>query len=222
MRIALIHVPRSIDTFTINLLSSKLNLTNYEGFYNQILISDDDESIIAANIKLYDQDDYIVKFSMEPLLKNEKINYNNINWGIFDKIILAERRNITSHVITTCLLNLNIHVGEMQSPMYLKLDESFHNIKKIIIDLTNQYKIYKTELTQNFTDKCVTLMYDNRETYLDTLNNIHEKTFTNLDVEGNTRIQQSPLFLQELSSKISNYTEIELSVDEYTRQTKIQ
>jgi len=216
MKIALISTPKSVSTFTVDLLSSKLNLTNYEEFYNQILISNDDQNVIAANVKLYDQDDYIVKFMVGHLSTNTKINYNNINWQIFDKIIFTQRNNIADQIIINYLIREEIGGSIVEPPIHIPLDETFYSIKQHIINTNHQYETYKTELIQKFSDKCLTLVYENIHTqeYVNTLNSINEATFTGAD---NISHQHDYSMSNSLEQIIANYTEIYSSLPKYTK-----
>ena len=213
MRIAVVSTGASLSTYTINQIAEKLNLTNYEEFYNQLFVGDDDVAVTEANAKLYDTDNYCVKLMTGGLRFNTNINYNNINWEVFDKIVFTERQSSTDQVLSAYTGTLGIRPSlNTNTPIHVEIsDEAFVRVKHTMLQIRQIYQTYKTELIQRFPDKCVTIKYEtlNTNEYVTKFNSINNTNFLLFDLMS---LYKSTPFREV----ISNYNEIKENITNHT------
>jgi len=213
MRIVVVSTVASLSTYTINQIAEKFNLTNYKEFYNELFTGDDAAAVAEANAKLYDTDNYCVKLMTNGLHYNEKINYNNIKWEVFDKIVFTERQSLTDQVLSLYTGTLGIRSSlNTNTPIHVEIsDEAFIQVKNYFVDIKHMYQTYKTELIQRFPDKCVTINYETvyTEEYVTKFNSINNTNFlllTFMPHHKNTPFR----------NVISNYSEIEENITNHT------
>ena len=220
MRIAVVSTGATLSTYTLNQIAEKLNLTNYEEFYNQLFVGDDDVAVAEANAKLYDTDNYCIKLMTSGLHYNEKINYNNINWEVFNKIVFTERQSLTDQVLSLYTGNLGIRSSlNTNTPIHVEIsDEAFIQVKNHFVDIKHMYQTYKTELIQRFPDKCVTINYETvyTEEYVTKFNSINNTNFLLFNFVSPHAVVNAIRTGTPFRNVISNYSEIEENITNHT------
>ena len=220
MRIAVVSTVATLSTYTLNQIAEKLNLTNYEEFYNQLFVGDDDVAVAEANAKLYDTDNYCVKLMTGGLQLNKKINYNNINWEVFDKLVFTERQSVTDQVLSLYTSTLGIKSSlNTDTPTHVVIsNELFVQTKYAILQIRRMYQTYKTELIQRFPDKCFTIEYEtlNTEEYVTKFNSINNTNFLLFNFVSPHAVVNAIRTGTPFRNVISNYSEIEENITNHT------
>jgi hypothetical protein len=165
MRVAVVTAPRTGSTFCLKLISTALNLKNYEEILNELVYIFPDSTYLHINThmtndmileKLLNTDDYVVKLIAAELFERD-LNVNNFPWNIFDAIILLERDNIFEQI--TSWYNLGYwqqkilkqnrykeyYVKEKFIRFAVDCIKKYHFVKDIVIQNTNNTFVVKKE-----------------------------------------------------------------------------
>lgn len=165
MRVAIVTSARTGSTFCLRLISTLLNLKNYDEILNRTLHIFTDGSYIFSdkNVtdkkifnKLINTDDYVVKLISSELF-NRDFNVGNFPWSIFDVIILLERDNIFEQIVSLYTLEYwqrSVTEQHQQKEYYitdgfirfaLNSVKKYHIVKDVITESTDKYFIVKKE-----------------------------------------------------------------------------
>lgn len=197
MRVAIVSTPRTCSSFLGSMMAKKYKLEEYSEIFSYGNASV--ERGMEKLQKLKDTDNYSVKITSTSFrLHTEIISPETFPWEIFDKIILAEREDLSQQVASWMLLNhaqLNGHFDHNNLVKYLTIELKNvqnipfldHDFENVMTDINYFYNEIKNSLIK-FADKVNVVKYEllqkQPEDYLTELNNILETDFSIQDISG--------------------------------------
>lgn len=198
MRVVIVSTPRTCSSFLGNIMSRKYNLQDYSEIFSYGVVSN--ETGLEKLEKLKNTDNYSVKITSTSFLTHtDIISPETFPWELFDKIILAERGDVTQQVASWLTLSHSQVSGHHDHTEFITfITEELKNVeqipfreeefKYIMRDINYFYTEIKNSLL-TFSDKVKIVKYEllqsNPEHYIDELNNILGTDFVIDDLTNN-------------------------------------
>lgn len=189
MRVAVFSNPRTCSSYVIQIVSDVLNIQNYNELYTQDINIEDLPSIVET--KLYNTDNYAIKFMSTYFSSPKWLDINNINWDIFDYIIFTERDDLCSHIASWYAIfgynqDLNNKLVRGEEVVENIKEEFFENEIQSFKYIFETYKTQRNILIEKYPNKCMILKYEMFQKpvneYLPELRNITKFDFTETHV----------------------------------------
>jgi len=158
MRVAIVSTPRTCSSMLGTLFSTKFNLTDYSELFSEgpIVKSVEEKLDMMTNT-----DDFSVKITSTTLTSYKNIlDYQTFPWHAFDRIVLAERLDITQQAASWLLLSYAQENGngehaalveflteQLETPENIPLDRSL--LKYILETILYYYDVIKPHLLKS-------------------------------------------------------------------------
>lgn len=198
MRVVIVSTPRTCSSFLGSIISRKYNLQDYSEIFAYGAVSN--EIALQKLQKLKDTDNYSVKITSTSFLTHtDIISPETFPWELFDKIILAERDDITQQVASWLTLSHSQTNGYYDHAEFITfITEELKNVEHIPLRedeftyIMRDINYFHTEIKNSlltFSDKVKVVKYEllqsNPEYYIDELNNILGTDFVIEDLTNN-------------------------------------
>ena len=198
MRVAIVSTPRTCSSFLGNIISRKYNLQDYSEIFSYGVLSN--EIGLQKLQKLKDTDNYSVKITSTSFLTHtDIISPKTFPWELFDKIILAERDDVTQQVASWLTLSHSQVSGHYDHTEFITfVTEELKNVEHMPFReaefeyIMRDINYFHTEIKNSlltFGDKVKVVKYEllqsNPEYYIDELNNILGTDFVIEDLTNN-------------------------------------
>jgi hypothetical protein len=237
MRVAIVSTPRTCSSMLGTLFSTKFNLTDYSELFSEgpIVKSVEEKLDMMTNT-----DDFSVKITSTTLTSYKNIlDYQTFPWHAFDRIVLAERLDITQQAASWLLLSYAQENGngeyaalveflteQLKTPENIPLDRSL--LKYILETILYYYDVIKPHLLKSGLHVSMVdheMMQKPSTEYLPELNERLGIEFTQEDVDkisNPTYIDYTPFIeahklrdvIEEIKQELTNATKEETSTDE--------